>query len=167
MLEILFLLAVKGFEIFTIPKEGSSLSPIANCKSAFNPATNEIIIFGGQDTTILEYLNSFYAFNIETLVWGEIIPQSYENPPGLILGEIFLVDSKKILLFFGKTADTISSEVYSFDLKTNRWAVENLSGYNIEGRMNYAFADYLYNNTRCLAIYGGLTSKGVDNGLFM
>ncbi|OMJ69069.1 hypothetical protein SteCoe_33305 [Stentor coeruleus] len=167
MLEILFLLAVKGFEIFTIPSEGSSPSPKANCKSAFNPATNEIIIFGGQDTTTLEYLNSLYTFNIGTLVWREIIPQSYENPPGLILGEIFLVDSKKILLFFGKTADTISSEVYSFDLKTNRWAVENLTGDDIEGRMNYAFADYIYNNTRYLAIYGGLTLNGIDNGLFI
>ncbi|OMJ92453.1 hypothetical protein SteCoe_4792 [Stentor coeruleus] len=166
MLEILFLI-VQGFEIFSIPTEGPSPSPIINCKATFNPNTKEIVIFGGQNAKTLEYLHSLYTFNIETLVWGEIIPQSYENPPGLILGEVFLTDDNKILVFFGKMTNAISSEVYSFNLETKRWVIEKLTGDIIEGRMNYAFADYIYNNIRYLAIFGGLTSNGADNGLFI
>ncbi|OMJ87655.1 hypothetical protein SteCoe_10581 [Stentor coeruleus] len=160
-------LLAHAFIISKIPPEGPSLSPIVKSKATFLPNTKEILIFGGQDTSTLQYINTLYTFNIESLVWGEIIPQSYENPPGLVYGEIFLVSESKILLLFGEMENSISSDIYSFDLITKRWIIENLSGDKISGRVNFAYADFYYKGIRYLAITGGLTSNGFDNSFYL
>lgn len=164
---IFICIVIKAFEISTVPISGSPPAPMIRSKAAFNPDSNEIIIFGGQDSITLEFKCTLYTFNIESLIWGEIIPESYESPPGLAFSEIFLREDKKLLIFFGIMKYSISGNVYSFNLETKIWALEKLTGDNIEGRVYYASKDYYYNGVRYLAIFGGLTSKGIDDNLFM
>ncbi|OMJ79590.1 hypothetical protein SteCoe_20359 [Stentor coeruleus] len=160
-------LIVQAFIISKIPPSGPAPNPMLKSKATYLPNTKEILLFGGQDVSTSEYKSTLYTFNIESLVWGEIIPQSYENPPGLIYAEIFLVSENKILVFFGEMKNAISSKVYSFDLKTKIWNTEQLSGDNIIGRVSYACSDFYYKGVKYLAIYGGLTSNGIDDSFYI
>ncbi|OMJ69456.1 hypothetical protein SteCoe_32816 [Stentor coeruleus] len=164
---IFIFFTVKAFEISTVPTSGPPPAPILNNKATFNPDSNQIIVFGGQDATTLKFKNTLHTFSIENLVWGEIIPESYENPPGLGFSEIFLTEDKRLLVFFGSMKNSISGNVYSFDLETKKCALEKLTGDYIEGRVYYSSICYYYNSTKFLAIYGGLTSKGIDNNLYI
>lgn len=164
---LLICIIAESIEILTAPISGPSPPALIRTKAAFNPETNEIIIFGGQDATTLKFKNTLHTFNIESLVWGMITSQTYESPPGLASAEIFLTVDKKILVFFGTMKSAISSNVYSFTLTTKKWAVETLSGDYIDGRVNYACNDYYYKGIRYLAIFGGLTSDGIDNNLYL
>lgn len=158
---------VESIEISSIPISGPSPPALIKTKATFNPDTNEIIIFGGQDAATLKFKNTLYTFNVESLVWGEIASQTNESPPGLASAEIFLTIDKKILVFFGTMKNAISSNVYSFTLTTKKWAIETLTGDYIDGRVNYACNDYYYKGIKYLAIFGGLTSDGIDNNLYL
>ena len=118
------------------------------------------------DKMTLQRTSRLYTFNLTDLNWDEIYPESDYKPPGTSSAKLALY-SNTLFVFYGKKAEGINADVFSFSLDTHTWKIEYLEGENFQGRVYSAFTSFEYNNTVYAAIFGGLTHSGSSNDLFL
>lgn len=128
---------------------------------------NRIITFGGFEYNSNTKISSVFTFDLNFLEWGEIKPQSTFIPDGHSSSYLYLRPDRKLLIFFGLTSSGISSEVYSFNLNSRIWKSEDLTGDSILGRDHPAFTFFTYQSINYVAFFGGQTSMGIEDNLYM
>ena len=162
-----FLYIAYALDVSIIPSTGTPPNSLIKAGACYDKLYNRIIVFGGYSIIAQSFASDLLWFDLSNNLWGEIITQSYISPPGLDGNQIYLRNDRSLFVFFGNMEDTISSEVFRFNLNTSSWSVETLSGDPLIGRSDYAFCEFEYLNKEYVAIFGGLTMNGVDNLLFL
>ena len=163
---LLCLFTTFGLEITKIPSTDTPPRELVNSAIAYDESQNRMIVFGGFDPQLNEYLYNTYSFSLESLTWAEIIPESEFVPSGIAFTRTAIYNNI-LYVFYGRRAEGISANVYSFNLFTYVWKIEYIEGDNVSGRFNYAFTTFEYNNAVYAAIFGGFTNLGIDNSLFL
>lgn len=164
---ILLFFCVYGKNPSTIPITGSPPNRRYLLTAIFDLESNQLISFCGFDYNENGLTSQINAFNLESKTWKEIIPESSFSPSPFQSSKSYLRSDRKVLIFFGENVQGISSDVYSFDLKTNSWRTEKLIGDTIEGRSSFGFTSFLYLGNEYVGVFGGLTHNGQNNDLFM
>ncbi|OMJ74402.1 hypothetical protein SteCoe_26658 [Stentor coeruleus] len=162
---ILLVISALGIVIETYPKQGSPPSRSTNPMAAYDSSNKRLIVLGGFVYETGSMSSTLQEYSLSKSTWKQIFAQSAFIPPGLQAGKI-LVRDHELLVFYGSTTSGISSDVYIFNMKTLTWSIAMLSGDPIQGREKFASCVYERDNTTYLAIYGGLTSTGMDSSLF-
>lgn len=157
----------QAFIVKPIPESGTPPPRSYQVSGLYNSQENTIITFGGYSLDDKAYSNSFNTFNLTTETWGRVIPESVILPPGLASAHLYMRNDGNILVFFGEKDQGISSNVFSFNWHTLSWNLEKLSGDTIPGRRHYGYCSFDYDNKKYVALYGGITYKGVSNDLYM
>lgn len=163
---IFLVVSVLGIIIETFPKQGSPPSRSTNPMVAYDSSNKRLIILGGFVYETDSMSSTLQEYNLSISAWKQIFAQSAFVPPGLQAGKI-LVRNHELLVFYGSTTSGISSDVYIFNMKTLVWSNAMLSGDSIQGREKFASCVYESQNITYLAIYGGLTSSGMDSSLYI
>jgi hypothetical protein len=167
MLIFILLWLASSIEISMIPSSGTPPYKMKYISGIYDEILNRLIIFGGYNERILKYTSSLYTYDLSQNLWNEIIVDSSFTPPGLGQSSLYLRADRTLLVIFGEKDKGPSSDIFSFNLNTSSWKLENLSGNSIAGRKLFASCSFSYLNTSYIAIFGGATQNGVDNSLFL
>lgn len=156
-----------GFELAKIPSTGSPPSRLSGAAAIYDFPENRIITFGGFDYQLNQYSSELKTFSLDSLEWGFLTVHSNIVPLGLEFSQMYLREDRKLFIFFGTSSIGTSNDVYSFDLITYSWKLEELNGYRILGPTRFGFSSFNYNNTNYVGIFGGLTANGLDHNLYL
>jgi hypothetical protein len=151
----------------TIPPQGPPPMNLVYTSAVYDSYSNSIIIVGGYYLDSNTDTSDIYGFNLTTLKWFQIIPESDFIPKGFELHYLFLTQSREILVFFGKYNDRCISDVYSFDLNSNKWSIQNIQGDKISARNFDVITAFRQNATDYIAVYGGVDNYKYDLALYM
>jgi hypothetical protein len=158
---------VVAIDYLKIPTTGSSPSRTTASAAVYDPIDNIIITFGGFNYQLNAMSSALKTFSLQTLTWGELTPHSNLIPPGLESTQLYLRSDRKLFVFFGSSTAGTSNEIYCFNLKNFIWTIQELTGETIYGRDHFGFTSFEYNGDNYVAIFGGLTHKGLDNTLYL
>lgn len=105
------------------------------------------------DFTTTAFFNEVWKFHLKTRTWSLVeLAQGSPVPSGRAGARGFL-NKDKIYVIFGYDPQ-FRNEVWTFDIKSRRWALVPSGGVPIQGRTNVAMA---YDSAKELAyVYGGL-----------
>jgi len=159
-------------EIFNqVATVGTSPPPRSGSTAIYDSLKNRIILFGGREVS--EYygyvqdgdpLNDVWELKLgsENPEWNNITPS---NSPSPRYGHTFVLETTKsrVLLFGG--ADLISlasTDVWSFDLQNDSWALLTTNNAPPRPRMNHSST--YDSNSKILYIWGG-TEANPNNGV--
>lgn len=164
---LVLLIQVRSIKIEKVMKFGSPPPPQINPSSSYSAKSNQIFLFGGETFGNSLYSSSLFLFDLKNSTWEELIPLSSLTPESLILSRSFVQDQNKLIVFFGKTSKGISSEVYSFDLKTSVWSTEKFTGDSIPSSIRGGNCIFEYNSTQYFGLFGGITMSGKSENLYL
>ena len=165
---LFFILCVaQGLDLTKIPSTGNPPNRRFLTSTAVDSEKNRLIIFGGFDIVLESCVSSMITFDLTSNTWGEILPESMIIPLPTMGAAVHIRSDRKFLVLFGETDSGISSGVYTFDLNTNVWNIERLVGDSIMGRSQAAYTSFVFSGKNYLAVFGGITSNGTDNQLFL
>lgn len=161
------LILVHSLKVEKVSNFGSPPPPQINPSSSYSAESNQIFVFGGENLGNSIYSSSLYLFDLNDSTWEELIPSSSFTPEGLILSRSFIQNQKKLIVFFGRTINDISSEVYSFDLETLIWLTDEFTGDSIKSSVKGGQCLFEFNSTKYFGIFGGITSSGKSEDLYL
>ena len=165
-LQFLLFFKASGLIVSKIPSTNTPPQGINGPGSVYDELNSRLILFGGYSSDLRKYLSYLHTFDLANLTWDEIYPDSDFIPPGIAYSKLAIY-SNTLYVFYGKRAEGVNGNIYSFNLYTYIWKVEYLEGDSIKGRFNYAFTSFEYKSTTYAAIFGGLTNSAIDNSLFL
>jgi len=130
---------------------GVAPAPRAAHASAYDPATDRMIIFGGYDGT--SYYNDTWAFDIAAKTWANLHPSG--SVPASRGGHSFVYDpaSKTMILFGGWNGRTEYNDTWAYDLAENTWTNLRPSGRAPAARDSQAMAYDAEN--KVIILFGG------------
>lgn len=158
---------VSAIEYSRIPATGNPPSKTTASSAVYDPLYNRVITFGGFNYQLNSISSDLKTFDLQKHVWGEITPHSKLFPPGLESTYLYLRNDRKLFVFFGSGTEGISNEIFCFNLNSSIWTVQETTGDTIEGRDHYAFTSFEYEGNSYAAIFGGLTSLGLEKDLYL
>ena len=170
---MLFLLSLLHFkadciDVSSIPSTGIPPMQRYAGSAVYDSLENRIITFGGCIDAQDAYLSDLYSFDLNSSIWSEILPDSLLIPDGIAQPYTYLRSNSTLLVFFGLKYSGLSSDVYSFDLISFSWKIEQLTGERILGRTGFGAAEYKNDqNETFVAMFGGLTHSGATNELIL
>ena len=159
-------LIVLGISVTKLPSTGSPPQAFSDGSLVYDEASNRIISFGGRVLQTNTCISSLYSFSLTNLSWDTIYPESDYKPPGLS-DSYTAIHSNALYVFFGLKFEGISCDIYKFDLKIFKWEVVTTQGITIPGRFRHSSTSFTYLDSTYVAIFGGLTSNGYDNELYL
>jgi hypothetical protein len=144
-----------------IPKSKTPPRSLLSPAAVFDPSQNRIITIGGFDALTYDKKPRISSYSLTKGEFQPIYKLSSYEPQAYEFHQMFLRDDEKILLF------GTNSEVNSFDLKNWAWSREEIKGDKVEDLRAFGFTDILFNNTKFVAIFGGISTFGPKNELFL
>ena len=166
MIIITLFITCYSIKINELTTSSSSPPQLIYTSSVFIPSKNRIVVFGGEKSSG-SFSSSLYYFDLSTSTWGEYDCSSLDPPPGLSQSHLFLTPDSKLLLLFGKTSKGLSSSIFSFDFNSKSWSRANLTGDSIQASVGSSSCSYNFNGNKFFAIFGGITSNGLTDELYM
>jgi hypothetical protein len=150
-------------EIFnSVATAGASPAPRSGSTAIYDALKNRIVLFGGRE--IYEYygyvqdgepLNDLWELKLgnDILQWNNVTPS---NSPSPRYGHTFVLDTinNRVLLFGGADLTSLAStDIWSFDLANDSWALVTTNNTPPRQRMNHSST--YDSNSKFLYIWGG------------
>lgn len=162
-----FITSVHSANLIELNTLGTVPDRVVSASACYYKTKNQILLYGGMLEDSLTISNTLYYYDIESKYWSEYIPQSLLRPPGLFTPKMFVGQNNKLYVIHGKTTLSVSADVFSFDFVNQVWKNEELLGDYLPPTFESAYCEYFHNSVQYFAIYGGLSSEGVDGDLYM
>ncbi|CAG9313039.1 unnamed protein product [Blepharisma stoltei] len=158
---------VFSLEISLIPPTGVPPPNSVLGHMVYDTTNNQLIQFGGMQTGG-SYLNDLASFNLSQKRWSLISPYVSTVPDERAAGALFYHQkSQKLLLYGGRTRAGPAGDFWSYDLNENSWEKLDKNGDDPGARGYIVLTTYTRNGSTSFAIFGGLSSTGVDNSLYI
>ena len=137
-----------------LPTTGEAPPPRIDGTIAYDADTASLYLFGGQANDIL---NDLWRYSIPSKTWTRL--EATGTLPTARLGHTLLFDDqRKRLIVFGGQGRGFFSDVWAFDLKTQRWSP--LAPDNSGPSRRYGHSAILDTETNRMIISHGFTSSG-------
>ncbi|MBI2689833.1 MAG: hypothetical protein HYX27_26300 [Acidobacteria bacterium] len=120
------LVPAQDLQFATLPSGGDAPSPRFDGTIAFDPPSNSILLFGGQDTTAR---NDLWSYSLDTYQWRPLAPGGAK--PDARFGHTLNYDPlRRRLILFGGQAGGFFSDLWAYDIAANQWSrlAENNAG---------------------------------------
>ena len=128
------------------------------------------MLFGGTADGIA--LNDLWIFSISSFSWFGLISTT-NSIPGIFYvvarqncGVFAAAFSAHYYVFGGSTAFGPQNDLWGYSLLSNKWE-EYQTTNSPTPRSNFAYTNFNDSENEYFVVYGGLTNKGEDNGLYM
>lgn len=162
-----FIILIFSVQVTELPHSGVSPDRMTRTSSILLPTSSQILTFGGRIASSGTLSNSIFSYSIPENKWSEITPKSSFRPPAMYNTKLFIQSSKYLIVLFGTSSDEISSNVYKFDLNLLVWSIISISGNFRLGLDDSASCIFEYNGTEYLALYGGNSIEGGQEGFYL
>ena len=165
---IFFLLILISFAYIleTIPPAGSPPEIFYSSGIVYDPISDSLILFGGNNEITSSFTNTLIRFSLSTLKWSIINPETSYTPIPISDPILYLRSDRILFCLFGMASNAYLSDINVFNLTSNSWSLLNYEK-KISGRSESAYDSFIWNNTEYLAIYGGYTSSGAKTDLYL
>jgi hypothetical protein len=166
------LFSCKSLSIASIP---STRTPPIQRKQAgvtYDPVSDSVYIYGGFQSAD-EYFDDMWKFDLKSQTWEEIHSPSPLTPGPRIESRMkVLKDERSILLYGGTTIKGPISDIWLFDIQNfmvrfSQWQPVYYRGFKPLASYNSGFVFYEHDAKEYFAYYGGSSSNGIHNRLFM
>lgn len=154
-----------GFKYEMIPNTGNPPDKFYVPGAVLDSQLNRIIYFGMKNVVKNSYDNTLYTFDLVSLTWDTIIPESEFVPKPLGNSFLYLRSDRILLSILGCNDEGYVGDVYAFNLTSSAWSVLNVS--HIPGRCFYAGTAFVHDDKELIAFYGGYTRNGLSNELYL
>lgn len=153
------------FKYEMIPNTGNPPDKFYIPGAVLDSQLDRIIYFGMKNVVKDSYDNTLYTFDLISLTWDTIIPESEFIPKPLGNSFLYLRSDRILLSILGCDDEGYIGDVYAFNLTSNTWSTLNVS--HIPGRCFYAGTSFVHDDQELIAFYGGHTRNGVSNELYL
>ena len=148
------LLYSQQLQISTVEPVGPGPSARFDGTIAYDPSSNALFLFGGEDTTAR---NDLWAFSVEAGQWRQLSPQGDKPDPRF--GHTLNYDPvRRRLIVFGGQAAGFYSDVWAYDIATNQWA--RLADNGAGPSRRYGHSGVLDSARNRIVISHGFTDRG-------
>ncbi len=146
------LLFAQQLQFTTLPSTGPS--PRFDGTIAYDPAANQIYLFGGEDTVAR---NDLWSFSVESNQWRQLSPSGPKPDPRF--GHTLNFDPlRRRLIVFGGQASGFFSDVWAYDIASNTWT--RLADNGAGPSRRYGHSAILDTGRNRLVVSHGFTDRG-------
>lgn len=111
------ILSGQQYRFQVLPPGNSSPSARIDGVIVHDPATRQVFLFGGRDTS---FQNDLWAYSLEQRQWRDLRPTGPLPPPRF--GHTVVLDAKRRrLVLFGGQAGSFFSDTWTYDIAGNAW----------------------------------------------
>lgn len=148
------LLYSQQLQLTTVEPTGPGPSARFDGTIAYDPSSNDLYLFGGEDSTAR---NDLWAFSIETRQWRQLSPSGTRPDPRF--GHTLNFDPvRRRLIVFGGQATGFFSDVWAYDIGTNQWA--RLADNGAGPSRRYGHSGILDSARNRIVVSHGFTDRG-------
>lgn len=132
-----------------------------NTPAAYEPDTNQLIIYGGDST---DSEPQMWAFSLEDYSWRRLHPTNMPSPGRANTPLVYDEKSNKIIMFSGEGHDnTFPSDTWAYDVTRNSWTRMAPNG-SPHGR--YGHALFYDPANEAILMFGGRWIEGSNDGYY-
>ena len=161
IISFIFLQQVSSFTLTPIPSTSTPPIPLIGSAAVYDKKTNSIITIGGQRYTDSVISSDVHIFNLNTLMWETNSIMSEYKPSMLFYHAMHLREDRKIFAF------GTYSDAFLLNLDGFSWSKIEVKGDNLYDARSCASTSVVLNDTEYLVLFGGLSSSGLINSLFL
>jgi hypothetical protein len=148
------LLTAQQLQLNTVQPDGPAPSARIDGTIAHDPATNDIYLFGGEDTTAR---NDLWAYSIDSNRWRQLSPNGTKPDPRFGHTLNFDPIGRRLLLFGGQSTGFFS-DIWAYDIASNQWS--RLADTGAGPSRRYGHSAILDTARNRLVISHGFTDRG-------
>lgn len=131
-----------------------------NCAMVYDPATAQVLLFGGFDGTA--DLNDTWCFEPKFEVWMSLHPTGALPPARDEAAMAYDEVGQKAYLFGGRSGTTLLNDLWAYDPTANTWAKVSAAGAAPPARAAHSMVYDAKNGV--VLVFGGETEGGADVG---
>ncbi|OMJ65941.1 hypothetical protein SteCoe_37396 [Stentor coeruleus] len=123
------------------------------------------LIFGGSLETT--YYDELWFYNKDYHIWEEVLLSTDSSPsPRIYFGSFVSALSEKFYIFGGNSYQGLKNDFWEFDPKSLKWSyLDTINPPSV--RHAFSFTSFIKDGNEIFIIFGGETTSGNANGLFM
>ena len=148
-----------------IPKTRTPPDYFFNAGSTYDKETNSLIFFGMRNSVLNKYENTLITFNLDTLRWSSIRPESNFIPDPLGSNYLYIRKDRILLSILGCNDKGYLNDVYSFNMTSKSWKIHNI--HNIQALCYFSAISFNYKSKDLIAILGGYSEDGISDKLYL
>jgi len=147
-------LSAQQLQFTSLPSDGAGPSARFDGTIAHDPPSNQLFLFGGEDTTAR---NDLWAYSINTRQWRPLSPAG--NKPDARSGHTLNYDPvRRRLILFGGQASGFFSDIWAYDIAANQWT--RLADNNAGPSRRYGHSGIIDTVRNRVIISHGFTNSG-------